>query len=112
MKNALLKCLTFIFCFCIFCFGGMYFAYLQLGGFDRLSSQFSEVNGYIKNNYLSEIDEKLAMDNALSAYIDSLNDKYSRYYTAQEWEKFENENKGIFAGVVGSLISLRKYLSV
>lgn len=52
------------------------------------------------------------MDNALSAYIDSLNDKYAKYYTAQEWEKFENENKGIFAGVVGSLISLRKYLSV
>lgn len=99
MKNAVLKCLTFMFCFCIAWFGGMYFAYLQLGGLDRLSLQFSEVNGYIKNNYLSKIDEKLAMDNALSAYIDSLNDKYARYYTAQEWEKFENENKGIVNGI-------------
>lgn len=99
MKNAVLKCLTFMLCFCIAWAGGMYFAYLQLGGFDSLTLQFNEVNGYIKNNYLTEIDEKLAMDYALSGYVSSLDDKYARYYTAQEWEKFEDENKGIINGI-------------
>ena len=99
MKNAILKCLIFISCFCIAWTGGMYFTYLQLGGFDRLSLQFNEVNGYIKSNCLNEVDEKLAIDYALAAYVGSLDDKYARYYTAQEWEKFENENKGIINGI-------------
>lgn len=99
MKNAILKCFIFMLCFCVAWIGGMYFAYLQLGGFDRVSSQFNEVNGYIKNNYLSEVDEKLAIDYAISGYVSSLNDAYARYYTAQEWEKFEDENKGIIHGI-------------
>lgn len=99
MKNTILKCLTFMFCFCVAWTGGMYFAYLQLDGFDKSTLQFNEMKGYIKDNCLSEVDEKLAMDYALSGYVSSLDDKYARYYTAQEWEKFENENKGVINGI-------------
>lgn len=99
MKNAMFKWLIFILCFCVAWTGGMYFAYLQLGGFDRLTLQFNEVNEFVKNNYLNELDEKLLIDYALKGYVGGLNDKYAKYYTAQEWEKFENGNKGVLNGI-------------
>ncbi len=99
MKNTMFKWFIFILCFCVSWTGGMYFAYLQLGRFDKLTLQFNEVNKFVKNNHLTELDEKSLIDYALSGYISGLNDKYAKYYTAQEWEKFENGNKGLFNGV-------------
>lgn len=75
------------------------FVYLQLGGFDKLALQFNEVNKFVKNNHLTELDEKSMIDYALNGYVSGLNDKYAKYYTAQEWEKFENENKGVLNGI-------------
>lgn len=99
MKNTIFKWFVFILCFCVAWTGGMYFAYLQLGGFDRLTLQFNEVNKFVKNNHLTELDEKSLLDYALRGYVGGLNDKYAKYYTAQEWEKFENGNKGLINGI-------------
>ena len=99
MKNTSFKWFVFILCFCVSWTGGMYFAYLQLGRFDKLTFQFKEVNKFVKNNHLTELDEESLIDYALRGYVSGLNDKYAKYYTAQEWEKFENGNKGVLNGI-------------
>lgn len=99
MKNTIFRCFVFILCFCVAWTAGMYFAYLNLGEFDKLTLQFNEVNRFVKKNHLTELDEESLVNSVLGSYVDALDDKYAKYYTAQEWEKFENGNKGIVNGI-------------
>lgn len=78
MKNIMFKWFIFILCFCVSWTGEMYFVYLQLGGFDKLALQFNEVNKFVKNNHLTELDEKSMIDYALNGYVSGLNDKYAK----------------------------------
>lgn len=69
-----------------------------LSGSDSLSKYY-EIQNLINNNYVEEIsDEKLADGIALGA-IYSLGDKYSAYFTAEQYDQLLNSNQGVADGI-------------
>lgn len=53
---------------------------------------------YILNDYIYEVDDKDVVDNLYKGFFNAL-DKYSVYYTAEEYAKFNTTMSGEFVGV-------------
>lgn len=69
-----------------------------LGGSDSLSKYY-EIQNLINNNFVEEVsDEDLADGIALGA-IYALSDKYSAYFTAEQYAEVLSGNQGIAAGI-------------
>ena len=51
-----------------------------------------------------ELDEDVLMEAVLKAYVSATGDKYAEYFTAEEYERFTDENQGEMVGVGISVI--------
>ena len=60
-----------------------------------------KIRGVIDNNYLnaSEINEQDLIDGAIKGYVYGLGDKYSEYFTTEEWENYQALILGNFEGI-------------
>ena len=74
---------------------------------DTLKS-FREV---IDREFIGEIDETKVLDETIKGYVNGLDDEYSEYLTAEDWEEFETLALGNYVGV-GIYMSTDKYDNV
>lgn len=57
------------------------------------------VDSYVRENFYGDIDENNINDGILKGYISGLNDRYSRYLTADEFVDEKSENAGEMTGL-------------
>lgn len=53
----------------------------------------------IDEYYIGEIDEQKMLDETIKGYINGLDDEYSEYMTADEWEEFQADALGNYVGI-------------
>ena len=67
-------------------------AYVPVGEYNRLKSVYNEyskviqVENYIKQNYLGDVDDEKLLDGQLKGMLQSLGDPYSNYMTREEFK--------------------------
>lgn len=57
------------------------------------------LDSYVRENYLGDIDENELSDGILKGYISGLDDKYSRYLSAEEYLSEQSEDEGQLVGL-------------
>ncbi len=62
-------------------------------------SKLSEIQAYIDKYFVGEQDEEATMDALSSALIDSLGDRWSGYYTAEEYKQVTDNNSNSYVGI-------------
>ena len=62
-------------------------------------SKYLELEGRIKRSFVDEVDEKALADGVALGLIYSLNDPYSAYFDAEEYDKILDNNEGLDAGI-------------
>ena len=73
---------------------------LNFGETSAVSAKLNALNTYIDKNYLYEdVDYELAGDNALKAYIDSLNEPYTHYYPKDEFKEYMSKIEESYTGI-------------
>lgn len=71
----------------------------------ELQNKLDTVNTYIENNYLyDDVDYKKANDAALKAYVESLEEPYTHFYTKDEFESYMSGVEESYVGI-GVIIS-------
>jgi len=60
---------------------------------------FSEVFDHLLANHYSQIGEDVLWEGAIQGLIDSLEDPYTRYFSAEEYEAFQNSLGESFVGI-------------
>ena len=81
------------------CFFGLFtFIY---GGFDSLphATKFAAVYKAIERDYVGEADMEQVSDAAFSAMLESINDRWSYYMTAENYEEYKQYQKNIYTGI-------------
>jgi len=61
--------------------------------------QVDEVREILEQTHISKPDDEKLNDLAIEAMIESLNDPYTQYFDADEWESFSNDLEQHFTGV-------------
>ena len=61
--------------------------------------KFNSVREILNSQYFGTIDENKMLEGAISGMVESLGDRYTSYYTKDEWKAFEQDLKGSFVGV-------------
>lgn len=70
-----------------------------------LKRKLDTVTAYIKNNYLyDDYDEQALADGAVKGYVEALNEPYTHYYTAAEFESYMDDIEESYVGI-GVVIS-------
>ncbi|MGO1469627.1 MAG: S41 family peptidase [Tissierella sp.] len=62
-------------------------------------SKVQLVEGFIKENYLKDVDEERLIEGQLKGLVASLEDPYSQYLTADEFEDLTQETSGEYGGI-------------
>lgn len=62
-------------------------------------SALQTLDGYVRENYLGDINEDLLNSGILKGYVDGLGDKYSRFLTADEYQSEISDNSGELVGL-------------
>ena len=62
-------------------------------------SKLAEVSSIVEKYFVGEYDEEELMDGAISGYVSALGDKWSGYYTAEEYKLINDDNNNKYAGV-------------
>ncbi len=71
-----------------------------------LQSKLNTVNSYLKNNYLYDDYDISAMEEmAVKGYVEGLNEPYTHYYTAEEFEEYISAVEDSYVGI-GVVISI------
>jgi len=70
-------------------------------------SKLMLLEDYIKDNYLEEVDDQELLNGELKGLFNSLNDKYSTYFTKDEFEKYSVQAEGSYDGI-GILLGISK----
>lgn len=65
------------------------------------------IDEYIDNHYMNDYDKAQMLERALVGYVDGLDEPYSRYYPADEFEKYLENVEDSYVGI-GVVITLDK----
>lgn len=57
------------------------------------------LDNFVRENYYGDIDEEYLTDGILKGYISGINDRYSRYLTADEYSSEQSDNSGNLVGL-------------
>ena len=71
----------------------------QNESFDRINKNLRKVKGILNEKYLGEIKEQDLVDSAIKGYVEGLGDKYTTYYTKDEWQELNEILSGEFYGI-------------
>ncbi|MCD8078790.1 MAG: S41 family peptidase [Lachnospiraceae bacterium] len=66
---------------------------------EELESKLAEINALIDSVFIFDVDEEQMMDSLLAGYLDGLDDDYSVYYTAEEYEEAMTDSDGSYVGI-------------
>ena len=61
--------------------------------------KLAEINEYIEDNFIFDIDAETLADSLISGYIEGLGDDYSVYYTAEEMDDVNESISGTYYGI-------------
>lgn len=64
-----------------------------------ISKTLKNFRKVIDQLYLGDIDEQKILDETIKGYVNGLNDEYSEYMTAEEWEEFQTSALGNYVGI-------------
>ena len=66
---------------------------------NTIASSLKDFRKLIEEYYIGEIDEQKVIDETIKGYINGLDDEYSEYMTAEEWEEFQVNTLGNYVGI-------------
>lgn len=66
---------------------------------NTISSALKDFRKLIDEYYIGEVDEKKVMDETIKGYVNGLDDEYSEYMTAEEWEEYQINTLGNYVGI-------------
>ena len=64
-----------------------------------ISSALTDFRKLIDEYYIGDIDEQKVMDETIKGYVNGLDDEYSEYMTAEEWEDYQINTLGNYVGI-------------
>ena len=62
-------------------------------------TKLSEMDKYVRGNYLGEIDEQLLTDSIMNGYVQGIGDQYSVYCTAEQYADILQSDAGVTVGL-------------
>jgi len=65
----------------------------------QLEEKLSEIEWYIDNYYIFDVEEEKLMDGLLAGYVNGLEDPYSVYYTPEEYASMLESANGEYYGI-------------
>jgi len=65
----------------------------------RRYSKAIELENYIKENFLGDVDSDKLFDGQLKGMFEALGDPYSTYMTVDEFKSFTEETEGVYGGI-------------
>ena len=68
-------------------------------GNHSLTQRINEIDSYLEGTYINEYNRDQLNDMAVRGYVAGLGDKYSIYYTKQEFDELNAEMKGNYKGI-------------
>ena len=71
----------------------------------EVEAKLNAIDSVLDSFYFDEVDEEKAKNNIYKAYLSSYGDKYTVYYTADEYNKLKETTNGTFYGI-GSVCQL------
>lgn len=66
---------------------------------DAIAETLKSFRECIDEYYIGEIDEQKILDETIKGYVNGLDDEYSEYMTAEEWEEFQADALGNYVGI-------------
>lgn len=66
---------------------------------ETIAEALEEFRNVIDEYYIGEIDEQKMIDETIKGYVNGLDDEYSQYMTAEEWEEYQINTLGNYVGV-------------
>lgn len=66
---------------------------------DTIASSLKDFRKLIDEYYIGDIDEQKIVDETIKGYINGLDDTYSEYMTAEEWEEYQINTLGNYVGI-------------
>jgi len=66
---------------------------------NTISSALKDFRKLIDEYYIGEVDEQKVVDETIKGYINGLQDEYSEYMTAEEWEEYQINTLGNYVGI-------------
>ena len=77
------------------------------GTINAISESLKSFKTVIDRYYIGEIDEEKILDHTIKGYVEGLEDEYSEYMTAEEWEEYQMSALGNYVGI-GIYMSVNK----
>ena len=62
-------------------------------------TKLSEMDKYVRGNYLGEIDEQLLADSIMNGYVQGIGDQYAVYCTAEQYADILQSDAGVTVGL-------------
>ena len=62
-------------------------------------AKLSEMDKYVRANFISDIDEDMLTNCIMSGYASGLNDRYAQYYSAEEYAQQTQKESGVTIGL-------------
>ena len=75
---------------------------------DKFEKKISMINSYLEKAYIYEYDENKMLESAVSGYVDGLDEKYTAYYTPEQFKSYNESLQESYVGI-GVVISLNEY---
>lgn len=66
---------------------------------EAMYDKLAEIDSYVRNNYIENIDEDYLLDCIAYGYMAGIEDTYGRYYTAEEYEQVTTNTEGKVVGI-------------
>ena len=66
---------------------------------DSISRKLKNFRKIIDAHYIGEVDEQKIVDETIKGYINGLDDEYSEYMTADEWDEYQANALGNYVGI-------------
>ena len=74
---------------------------------EAIAESLKSFRTVIDRYYIGEIDEGKLLDYTIKGYVEGLEDEYSEYMTAEEWEEYQMSALGNYVGI-GIYMSVNK----
>ena len=65
----------------------------------EVEAKLNAIDSVLDSFYFEEVDDEKAKDSIYKAYLSSYGDKYTVYYTADEYKKLTETTNGTFSGI-------------
>lgn len=62
---------------------------------ENIYAQLSEMDKYVRSNFWGEINEDMLKNNIMTGYIAGLNDRFAKYYSAEEYVQQTQTESGV-----------------